>query len=80
MFSIIIPALNEVNLINDTIKHIHSISGNQNYEIIVVDGNDSGNTINIITDPSINCLKSSKGRAIQMNTGDCLEYNRYHQD
>ena len=67
MISIIIPVYNEPN-INTTIEEIRKQSY-LDYELIIVDGQEDGNTINLIDDD--NCLKlnSKAGRACQLNAG-----------
>ena len=67
MISIIIPVYNELN-INETVNSIRKQSY-QDYEIIVVDGQVNGNTINLIEDKFCLKLLSKPGRAVQMNFG-----------
>ena len=68
MISIIIPTLNEEHNITDVLTHVFSLSGN--YEVIVVDGGSTDNTISLVeAEPQVKLLKSSKGRAKQMNAG-----------
>jgi len=70
--SVIIPVFNEEDRINAAVWSLEEIKGSNSVEIIVVDGDDSGSTINCI-----NCIKdtdiikrtSKKGRAVQMNKG-----------
>lgn len=69
MFSIIIPVLHEQDIINETIKDIRTVCGTHHYEIIIVDGSPSPDTLNAVGDNSIRLLTSGTGRAIQMNTG-----------
>lgn len=68
-FSVIIPVLNETEIINTTIKHIRSFEGTDRVEIIVVDADAYGSTIGAIDDKSVITKTSGKGRAVQMNTG-----------
>jgi rSAM/selenodomain-associated transferase 2/rSAM/selenodomain-associated transferase 1 len=68
-FSIIIPVLNESGMINDTIEHVRSIPGSNNGEIIVVDGNPRGNTIEAVQNNQVVKLVSKQGRGNQMNAG-----------
>ncbi len=65
--SIIIPVFNEKH-IKQTIQMIKNQNTSYNYEIIVVDGNNSS-TINLINDSSVIKINSKKGRAVQMNEG-----------
>lgn len=67
--SVIIPVFNEEKSINRTIKKTREVSGEENIEIIVVDGSPSGNTIRKINHSEIISLKSPRGRARQMNRG-----------
>ena len=67
--SIIIPVLNESRIINATIAHLSELTFSGSLEIIVVDGNLSGNTINAIASSDIIKIIGSKGRGSQMNAG-----------
>lgn len=70
--SIVIPVLNESDKINDHLDHLKDIFKKSVFEIIVVDCDDQGSTINAIkASDNINIIKliSRKGRAIQMNRG-----------
>lgn len=69
LISIIIPVYNEQKLINSLILHLKEIFPASETEIIVVDGEKSGSTINTIKDSSVIKLVSPKGRANQMNMG-----------
>ncbi len=68
-FSIVIPALNEAQNINQIIQTIRSSQNGYDYEIIVVDGDPNGSTINAVKDTQVIKLTSATGRAAQMNTG-----------
>ena len=68
-FSIIIPVLNEQNQINSVLAHLEKLNCRDLAEVIVVDGNPQGQTINTIDDNSVIKLISKKGRAVQMNAG-----------
>jgi rSAM/selenodomain-associated transferase 2 len=68
-FSIIIPVLNEADLINPLIKHLTAQALIDTAEIIVIDGDENGSTINVIEDKSVICIKCEKGRSRQMNAG-----------
>jgi rSAM/selenodomain-associated transferase 2 len=67
--SIIIPVLNEAPLINNVIDHLHSLGGDVENEIIIVDGDPEGSTLKAISHDDVRQLKSSRGRWIQMNEG-----------
>lgn len=68
-FSIIIPVLNETDRINYIIDHIKQLPGGHSCEIIVVDADPLGATINSIVDQTVIKLTSDKPRAVQMNAG-----------
>jgi rSAM/selenodomain-associated transferase 2 len=70
--SIIIPVLNESEIIGRTIENICSTSSIPDTEIIVVDGSPDGETINAIEDKRVIKLISEKGRGRQMNKGAAL--------
>ncbi|MBW2553605.1 MAG: TIGR04283 family arsenosugar biosynthesis glycosyltransferase [Deltaproteobacteria bacterium] len=66
-FSIIIPVLHELKKINLLLEDLQEFE--ENFEIIVVDGNPNRETINIISNQDIKILVSKEGRGRQMNTG-----------
>lgn len=66
MISIIVPVLNEAQNIEAFLKQIKQQKGN--YEIIIVDGGSSDDTIKIAHDYA-RTLVSKKGNAVQMNAG-----------
>ena len=68
-FSVIIPVLNEAEIINTTIEHLCSFEGTEPVEIIVVDADPYGSTISTIDNKNVITETSDKGRAGQMNTG-----------
>ena len=69
--SIIIPILNEADIIGDLLQHLLDNSSKKNIsDIIVVDGGSSDNSSEIVSKFSnVKLLKSLKGRAKQMNIG-----------
>lgn len=68
-FSIIIPVLNEAERINSLVHYLREHFSENCYEIIIVDGDPQGGTINAIRDSSVICIRSPKGRGLQMNAG-----------
>ena len=64
--SIIIPTLNEVNIIEKLIKYLHE--NLPNTEIIVSDGGSTDDTVSIVSGLA-KVVSSEKGRALQMNSG-----------
>ncbi len=67
--SVIIPVLHEREIINDLVLNLRSIEGGKKIEILVVDGSDSHDTIEVINDPNVIKLISQVGRGSQMNIG-----------
>ena len=70
--SLIIPVLNEAENISEIIQHIRELDADGAVEIIVVDGDPEGSTINTIKDEGVRTVISEKGRARQMNRGAAL--------
>ncbi len=68
-FSIIVPVLKEGDRISLLIDHLHGMGLEPTYEIIVVDGDPQGGTVNAIQDEDVVRIKSEKCRARQMNAG-----------
>jgi rSAM/selenodomain-associated transferase 2 len=66
---VIIPVFDEADMINAAIRSLKEIKYDDAVEMIVVDGDSSGSTVNCITEPGALRLTSEKGRAIQMNLG-----------
>ncbi|MFC1892752.1 TIGR04283 family arsenosugar biosynthesis glycosyltransferase [Chloroflexota bacterium] len=67
MFSVIIPTLNEEEVIRSCIDKIREID--QNVEIIVADGGSSDNTVEIAMAQNVKVCLSEKGRGRQCNAG-----------
>jgi rSAM/selenodomain-associated transferase 2 len=68
-FSIIVPALHESNMINSLVEHLEGMELSRDAEIIVVDGNPNGDTIQAIESDKVKQMVAPKGRARQMNAG-----------
>ena len=68
-FSIIVPALHESNMINSLVEHLEGMELSRDAEIIVVDGNPNGDTIQAIGSDKAKKMVAPKGRARQMNAG-----------
>jgi rSAM/selenodomain-associated transferase 2 len=68
-FSIILPVLNETDVINPLLDHLETLDGCGCCELIVVDGSPDGNTIKAVTRQGVRCVTSPQGRASQMNAG-----------
>ena len=66
--SIVLPVFNEAEKINEVIAHLRQ-EVNEEVEIIVVDGDAAGGTINTVIDKKVLKLKALRGRASQMNVG-----------
>jgi len=67
--SIIVPVLNESEIINQFLADIKNICNDEDCEIIVVDGDENRGTINNMNDANVITLVSKKGRSSQMNAG-----------
>jgi rSAM/selenodomain-associated transferase 2 len=71
-FSVIIPVLHESSLINETIGHVFAVAASAAVELLVVDGDPSGDTIREIRDGTVRAALAGKGRGIQLNRGASL--------
>ena len=69
LFSVIIPVFHETEIVNTLIKNLCEHHFHENLEIIVVDGANQQDTIDVIHADNVVCLASEKGRARQMNAG-----------
>ena len=69
MISIILPVLHETERIEEAIALLRDQDPRIGMEIIVVDGDGDGTTINAIRDEKVVKLTSKQGRAFQMNRG-----------
>jgi rSAM/selenodomain-associated transferase 2 len=68
-FSIIIPVLHESELINTQLESVKHLETDEPFEIIVVDGSPTLDTLQVITDNTIIITSCQQGRGRQMNTG-----------
>lgn len=69
MLSIIIPVFCETTRINATIGHLLRLNLSAPYEIIVVDGDRDGETLQAIQHNGVHKIISKQGRSAQLNTG-----------
>ena len=70
--SIIIPVIHETDRINGIITQVFDRSFKGAPQVIVVDGDPQGSTINTIEEQQVVKIISDKGRARQMNSGASL--------
>jgi rSAM/selenodomain-associated transferase 2 len=68
-FSIVVPVLYEQHAIAGFLEDLGRIRGYDRCELIVVDGEPDGGTINGISDDRVVTVRSRPGRARQMNAG-----------
>jgi rSAM/selenodomain-associated transferase 2 len=71
-FSFIIPVWNEGAIITRTIEHIWYLHASGGAEIIIVDGDPEGKTIDVARHMGVKVAISEKGRGNQMNRGAAL--------
>jgi rSAM/selenodomain-associated transferase 2 len=71
-FSFIIPVWNEESVILRTIEHIRGLQSAAGAEIIVVDGDSAGKTMEIARRAAVKTIISERGRGNQMNDGAAL--------
>jgi len=71
-FSIIIPVWKEESVIPRTIEHIRGLQSAAGAEIIVVDGDPAGKTMEIARCAGVTTTISERGRGNQMNHGAAL--------
>jgi rSAM/selenodomain-associated transferase 2 len=71
-FSFIIPVWNEEAIISRTIEHIRGLHASGSAEIIIVDGDPAGRTIQVARHTGVNTAISETGRGKQMNLGAAL--------
>jgi rSAM/selenodomain-associated transferase 2 len=68
-FSIVVPVLHERAHIASSLETLRAQGFADSRQIIVVDGDSQGSTIECVRNKDVLCLKSAPGRACQMNTG-----------
>jgi rSAM/selenodomain-associated transferase 2 len=71
-YSVIIPVLNEAEIINSLLDDLMALERSEACELIVVDGGADDDTIKAIKRQGIYGIQSPKGRANQMNAGAAL--------
>jgi rSAM/selenodomain-associated transferase 2 len=68
-FSIIIPVIHESEIINTLLKSLKQLETDEPYEIIIVDGSSTKDTLQVIADKTIIKCSCQQGRGRQMNAG-----------
>ena len=74
--SVIVPVLDEQDYINSHIGHIREQDFEGTLEIIVVDGDADGQTLEVIEDSDTVKITSSPGRGLQLNAGAAVARGR----
>lgn len=69
LISVVLPVLHEAGNINAVITHLRGLQQNSPLEIIIVDGDPAGSTLQAVRDNGIVRVLSGPGRARQMNCG-----------
>lgn len=67
-WSVIVPILNEADHVLTLIDQLHTVQSH-GAEVIVVDGGSTDGTYNMVKAHGVPCVKTSPGRAHQMNAG-----------
>lgn len=71
--SVIMPVLNEGERIQKTLDHLAAIAGQIPYEVIVVDGDRTGSTLQYLpSDRPVRGITAARGRGLQMNAGAAI--------
>src|SRR5215471_4391804 len=70
-FSIIMPVLNEEAVLENHLAHLIQQYGHHDYELLIVDGGSSDQTV-AIAQRYGQIIHTSRGRATQMNAGAAL--------
>jgi rSAM/selenodomain-associated transferase 2 len=68
-FSIIIPVLHESEIINTLLDSLRQLEWDEPFEIIVVDGSETQDTLQVIANTSVLKYTCPQGRGRQMNEG-----------
>jgi rSAM/selenodomain-associated transferase 2 len=68
-FSIIIPVLHESEKINNLLEAVGQLKTDESFEIIVVDGSPTQDTLHVISDTNVKKYTCQQGRGRQMNKG-----------
>jgi rSAM/selenodomain-associated transferase 2 len=68
-FSIVVPVLYETGTIGGLLRHIRRLDAGERCEVIVVDGDPAGGTIETVDDPRAKTLVCAPWRSRQMNAG-----------
>lgn len=68
-FSVVVPVWQEQERVNEMIRHMRSVAAGKRCEIIIVDGNSAGSTIEAVADSDVVTMTADKGRGSQMNAG-----------
>jgi rSAM/selenodomain-associated transferase 2 len=68
-FSIIIPVIHESKVIHKLLESLAQLETDELFEIIIVDGSPTQDTLRAITDKNVMKYASSPGRGCQMNKG-----------
>jgi rSAM/selenodomain-associated transferase 2 len=68
-FSIIIPVLHESAIINTLLDSLRRLEHDTSFEIIVVDGSTTQDTLQVISDATVKKYACPQGRGRQMNEG-----------
>jgi rSAM/selenodomain-associated transferase 2 len=68
-FSIIIPVLHESKIVNELLDSLDHLKSDGSFEIIVVDGSSTQDTLQVISRKNVRKYASSLGRGRQMNEG-----------
>jgi rSAM/selenodomain-associated transferase 2 len=74
--SIIIPVFHEMDMIDPVIAHLWGLHFSGQFEVIVVDGDPAGNTLDAVTFRDVKKITASKGRGFQMNAGAAVAKGR----